>query len=362
MNLECAQCHDHPIVSDYVQEYYYGLYAFLNRSYMYTDKKQGNKAVFAEKAEGDVTFKSVFEPDKGEMKTGPRLPGGAASAEPAFEKGKEYEVPPADGVRPVPKYSRRAQLAATLPSAADAPFRRNIANRLWAVMMGRGLVEPLELQHSENPPSHPELLELLADHFAAMKFDIRAFLRELALSETYQRSGVLAEGQPEPPPDAFAVAVLKPLSPEQLASSAMQATGWADLQRQALGDKSSEPTLYDRLVGNVSPFVSAFASFPGQPEGKFQATSQQALFLSNGPLVAGWLEPKPGNLVDRLLKCGDADAVARALYLGVLTRLPSDEERGDVAAYLKDREADRAAALQELAWALLASSEFRFNH
>src|SRR5207244_2840026 len=51
MNLQCAQCHDHPIVSDYVQEHYYGLYAFLNRSYVFTDKKHGNQVVFAEKAD-----------------------------------------------------------------------------------------------------------------------------------------------------------------------------------------------------------------------------------------------------------------------------------------------------------------------
>ena len=362
MNLECSQCHNHPIVSDYVQEYYYGLYAFLNRSYVFTDKKQNNQVVFAERAEGDVTFKSVFEPEKGEMKTGPRLPEGPAIEEPAIEKGKEYDVPPADGVRPVPKYSRRAQLATYLPTASDTPFKRNIANRLWARMIGRGLVEPLDFDHSENPPSHPELLELLGNRFAEMKFDIKAFLRELALTDAYQRSGVLPDGQPEPPPEAFAVAAIKPLSPEQLGTSVMLATGWTDIQRRELGDKCNEETLYDRRAAGLTKFVSAFAGFPGQPEGKFQATSQQALFLSNGSLIAGWLEPKSGNLVDRLLKCPDADAIARELNLSVLTRLPSDEERVDVAEYLKDRGADRSAALQELAWALLASAEFRFNH
>ena len=56
------------------------------------------------------------------------------------------------------------------------------------MMMGRGLVHPLDFDHADNPPTHPELLDLLADELAAMKYDMRAFLRELALTKTYQRS------------------------------------------------------------------------------------------------------------------------------------------------------------------------------
>ena len=78
--------------------------------------------------------------------------------------------------------------------------------------------------------------------------------------------------------------------------------------------------------------------------------------------MRGWLAPRPGNLSDRLAQLKEADGVAEELYLSVLTRLPTDEERKEVADFLTGRTADRAAALQELAWALLASAEFRFNH
>ena len=60
-------------------------------------------------------------------------------------------------------------------------------------MMGRGLVEPLDLHHAKNLPSHPELLDLLARRFEAMNYDIKALLRELALSRTYQRASLLPE-------------------------------------------------------------------------------------------------------------------------------------------------------------------------
>jgi hypothetical protein len=360
MNLQCCQCHDHPLVDDYKQEQYYGIYAFLNRSFLFTDNAKS--VVLAEKAEGEVTFQSVFDPAKVTKTTGSRLPGGKPVVEVKFDKGKEYEVAPANGVRPVPKFSRRAQLAPQVAAADDVPFRRNAANRLWALMMGRGLVHPLDMDHSANPPSHPELLALLADELATLKFDIRAFLRELALSKTYQRSSEVPPRLKDAPPGSYLVANLKPLSPEQLAWATMQATGLTDADRQALGKNANEATLHARLVGNVAPFVKTFGTQAGEPQQGFQATLDQALFVSNGGLIRGWLAPRAGNLTDRLIRLKDANAVAEELYLSVLTRLPGDEERKEVAAYLQRRDKDRVAGVQELAWALLASAEFRFNH
>ena len=96
-----------------------------------------------------------------------------------------------------------------------------MANRLWAHLMGRGLVHPLDMHHSANPPSHPEFLTLLADELAAMKFDTRRFLREVALSRTYQRSSLAPAGiaPDDVPEESFALANLKGLGPEQLFAS-----------------------------------------------------------------------------------------------------------------------------------------------
>ncbi|HXG08331.1 MAG TPA: DUF1549 domain-containing protein [Gemmataceae bacterium] len=360
MNLTCSQCHDSPIVEDYKQDLYYGIFAFLNRSFLFTPK--GKPAVLAEKADGEATFQSVFDPAKVTKTAAPRLPGGPLVKEPMFEKGQEYEVAPGKDVKPVPKFSRRAQLAAQLTAPENVQFRRNIANRLWALMMGRGLIHPLDQDHSANPPSHPELLNVLADEIGAMKFNLRAFLRELALSKTYQRASVPPPGVKEVAPETFAVARLKPLSPEQLALAMMQATGLTDVERKALGDKLSEAALYAKLSGNLGLFVNLFGNRPGQPA-DFEATMDQALFVANGKLLRSWLAPNAaGNLTGRLGQIQEADAVAEELYLSVLTRLPTEEERREVADYLKERTQDRAAALQELAWALLASAEFRFNH
>jgi hypothetical protein len=359
-NLQCCQCHDHPRIDDYKQAHYYGLFAFLNRSSLVVDQ-QLKLAVLSEKADGAVTFQSVFDPAKVTKSTGPRLPEGPPLKEPAVKKGKEYLVAPTPKTRAVPRFSRRSLLGPTLARADNEPFKRNIANRLWALMMGRGLVHPLDLDHSANPPSHPQLLKLLADDIAARKFDMRGFLRELALSETYQRSSEQRSPGKETEPASYTVALLKPLTPEQLAMSLMQATGLTDAERQALGKNASEAALYARLAGNVPPFVKTFASPPGQTQ-EFDARLEQALFLANGPMVRGWLTPRAGNLIDRLSRLSNADALAEELYLSVFTRLPDAEERKDVAAFLASGSKDRTTALQDMAWALLASAEFRFNH
>jgi hypothetical protein len=405
MDLQCCQCHDHPLIDGYTQQQYYGLYAFLSRTVVIGGKgadgtiKPGSVAVLGEKAEGDVAFTSVFK-KKVTHKTGPRVLDGKPVAEPPVPKGQEYLVPPdKDGkIRPVPVVSRRALLGPSLASPEDPAFARNIANRLWALLMGRGLVHPVDMHHDANPPSHPELLDLLATQFVAMKYDIKAFLRELCLTRAYQRSS-------EPPPDSspelaepvhFAVAAVRAASPEQLAWSVMQAVGHLaaataeaerrldgadprmrtildqDARRRALRAAIVEERVYGHLEPNVRTFVRQFGGVAGQPQEGAEATStvDQALFVTNGELIRGWLNPTPGRLIGRLNALADPSAVAEELYLSLLSRRPTAEERAEVADYLARRAAEsdpkkpaeRPSALRELAWGVLASTEFRFNH
>lgn len=209
-DMQCAQCHNHPLIEDYQQSDYHGLLAFFSPSYALT-RKEGDKerTYFAEKTGGDLTFDSVFVKDD-KHRTGPRLLGGTELVEPVYPPGDEYQVKPADGVVSVPKFSRRAQLASLITGGTNRAFNENLANRLWALMMGRGLVHPLDLHHPANPPSHPELLALLADEIVTLKYDARAFLRELALTRTYQRAIDLPGDQaPQAQEMASTVAELK---------------------------------------------------------------------------------------------------------------------------------------------------------
>lgn len=186
-DVQCAQCHDHPNVDDYLQSEFQGLAAFFNRSYLFPIDENNRKASIGEKAEGDTNYNSVFQPAS-KFTAKPHLPGEDPPADPAVAKGKEYKTKPDAKNRGVPTFSRRQQFAMLAAKGDNIWFNRNIVNRIWALMMGRGLVTPVDFQHSDNPPSNPELLDLLAKDFAAHGHDLRYLLRELALSKAYQRS------------------------------------------------------------------------------------------------------------------------------------------------------------------------------
>ncbi len=184
-DVSCSQCHDHPRIDDYLQRDYAGIQAFFARTYLFQpDNKK--PAIVGEQAVGETTYLSVFTKVGGDAQ--PRLPGAQAIADPS--RGDWLVAPDSKNkaLRPIPKESRRALLASALGDGKHPAFRRNIANRLWAFVFGRGIVEPLDLHHSANPPSNPALLDLLAEQVAAMKFDMRGFVRELALTDAFQRS------------------------------------------------------------------------------------------------------------------------------------------------------------------------------
>ncbi|MBC8289728.1 MAG: hypothetical protein H8E37_05370, partial [Planctomycetes bacterium] len=183
----------------------------------------------------------------------------------------------------------------------------------------------------------------------------------------------------------FNIAYVDPLTPEQLAVSMMQATGRAnqlrageaarinkakplseedkkDTAKVAAREAEIEQATWVKALASSAGFVSLFAGQKGQPQDAFFATVDQALFFANGGDVRTWLTPSGTNLTGRALKLEDPKAVAEELYLGLMTRLPTDEESREVADYLAQRKDDKSGAIQEIGWALITSSEFRFRH
>ena len=370
-DMQCAQCHDHPSIEDYMQRHYYGLTAFLKRSYLFKDPKSETTSI-GEKAEGDVKFTSVFTNEEGS--TSPRLLNMSMIEDPE-PAGEPYVTKPDKDNRGIPRYSRRLQLAPSIISPENVDFRINIANRTWALVMGRGLVEPLDMRHTGNPPSHPELLQLLADELLANGYDLRALIRQLVLTETYQRSSEQVESEQDLPDRAYLSAELKPLSAEQLAWSTMQAVGLVSASRDkqlALLQKEDsdfnlentemrvklEKAVNAALQSHVETFVSMFAS---QANG-FSATASQALFLENSELISTWLTPSDGNLVERLSGTEKLETVAGQLYLALLSRPPTSGEQENVVVFLQQFDSERQAGIAQATRAILCSAEFRFNH
>jgi hypothetical protein len=348
IDLQCAQCHDDPRFDDYRQADYYGIYAFLQRTMSFRDTEK-NVSLIGETAKGQATFTSVFTAKAGE--TQPRLPGGEMLPDPPAEKDKLYLVEPGPKTRGVPAYSRRLLLAERLPRADTPGFARNIANRMWAIMLGRGLIHPLDLTHAGNRPSHPELLGELEQFLVAQAFDMRALLREIALSQTYQRSSEQPEATATAP-DAFAVAALRGLSPEQFAWSLLRAAGRYDASRPDAAASSAKPDLppwrqrqkqLEPLERQAKAMASVFAPLPGQPDGEFQPAVDHALFLLNNPAISGLAQSAPTSLAGRLEKIDATPALADELYLSVLGRRATTEERALVDEILANASPSNAS-------------------
>lgn len=188
-DIQCAQCHDHPLINDYRQSEFHGILAFLHRSEAFVDKQNGDKMLLAEKSHGQTEFISVFKKDAQKSVAEPILPAlMAVDNDPLWMEGEGYLVAPTTSDRAVPLFSLREQLAVMATHPKSLAFNRNLANRLWALLFGAGLVQPLDLHHAENPPVHAELLQVLADGLVQCQYDTRTLLKEIILSQTYQRS------------------------------------------------------------------------------------------------------------------------------------------------------------------------------
>jgi hypothetical protein len=193
-DLQCAQCHDHPLVDGYRQQDYHGLLAFFAPSSMVeiatkdAEGKEVKKQYYIEKAPGDAPFESVF--DKGK----PHWVG--RKLWDAVPKWSDYQLPAdrygelaiagtvAESPR-LPKLSSRKELAAAMLAPGYQTFAENWANRLWALVFDRGLVHPLDMHHPGNPASDPALLATITQGLIDHRFQVRPFLRELVMTQRY---------------------------------------------------------------------------------------------------------------------------------------------------------------------------------
>lgn len=347
-SILCSQCHDHPDVPGYNQDEYFGLYSYLQEK--------------PEQARSE--FESVFIPGKKE--TMPRLPAREAVSVPTFSK---------EQVEDAKKFRPRLLLARDLPTPENRLFVWNSVNRFWFQLLGRGLVHPLDLVHPDNPPSHPELLELLADDFVGHKFDVKYLLREITLTQTYQRSSQLpARVDPSTvSPASYRVFNPRPLSPDQLAWSLMRATGNQAAIEAAPVSEKTEFGWYNYINGKASGppsnlpevldlFIGVFGNPPGEAEVDFNPSMGQALFLRNERLFLDWLKPKSGNLMERLAPIQEPGRTAEALTMAIYSRPPTEAETVLVSEQLARTDRPRVEILADVAWALLTSDEFRLNH
>ena len=245
----------------------------------------------------------------------------------------------------MPKFSRREQLADWITGADNPLLARAFVNRVWAMLLGRGLVHPVDRMDSSRPPSHPELLDWLAEDFARSGYDVKRLVRNLTATRVYQLDSRPA-GKSRPPADSFACALDKPLTAEVFARSALIATG-----------QDTEGSL-----ANLAPVQKAFTDvFPDVFPTENVSSPRQALFLSNSQMLDGLGKSTSTNALAKIVFLPD-EAKVKELFVRVLGRNPDRAEMKRALDYLRERSHEPSAATQQLLWALLAGAEFRINH
>lgn len=352
-DLRCAECHDHLFVEEYKQADFKGLFAFFQNTYL-SDAKAG---VVSEKMTSKkLEFMSVFKKEKKEI--APKIPGMAEVSIPEFKKGEEFLVPPdpKKKIQGVPKFSPLEKLSEQLPTASNPDFAKNIVNRIWFIMIGRGLVHPLDLHHAGNPPSHPELLALLAKEFNDHNYDIKWLLTELANTRVYQRSSRVDVGKTPEVPSYFGTAIEKRISAEQLLASIIVATG----RYEKLDKKDGkDPEMPEALKVK---FIKAFANAARDPEDEIAFSLKAALFLLNDDAVLALLKPEAENTTAALVKMKPDNLMIEKAYIAILSRKPEPQETKDALEFLSNPSSAGENGVKNLVWALLSSSEFNLNH
>lgn len=326
--INCAQCHDHPLAREIKQAHYWGLVAAFNRSKNVKDEGVGESAVG-----GNINFtnlKKESQPAVVTLLTGKTLSEPEAAGDKKEEDADDRYVDPKAKVR-VPKFSRRETFADA--ATHDNPLlARAFVNRMWAVFMGRGLVHPADQMNARNAPSHPELLEWLGEDFAKSGYDVKRFVRGLVLSRVY------GLGRGDAPPESFAGAIERPLTAEQLATS------W----RVACGLPKEDEKLRRAVV----------MAIPDVLPKEYNATFQQAQFLENSPALAELLKPAGGNTAERIEKLQSERERVSEAFLVALGRSPDAEEAAAAEDFLKERGENKSAGARDLLWALMTSAEF----
>ncbi len=325
-HIACARCHAHP-ADRWTQEDYHAFAAYFARL-----AKQGG--VLRISASGEVEHPKTQKP------VAPR-PLGSLPAPPHGDA------------------DRRIELAAWLTAPDNLLFARNVVNRIWKHLLGRGLVDPVDDLRPTNPASNPALLDALATQFAQHGFDLRWLVGEIASSRTYQ---LTSRTTPANRRDdrLFSHAYLKPLPAQVLADVVAQATGVPDkfpgqsdgtraVQLAGAGTASYALDVLGRCTRERS------CETPGRAGGGLA----QALHLINGSTINDKLH---GGTLPRLLGSGlSSHDLVDELYLRALSR-PATGAEQEAWAPLLTSAGDRARIAEDLFWALLNSREFAFNH
>jgi hypothetical protein len=345
IQVQCAQCHDHPFNQQLKQEHFWGINAFFRQV-----ERKGVPAMGrdAPAAMLELVDHATWNNDR--IIFFERRNGVVKPTRPVFLDGQK--------MIPRPETTRRQQLAEFI--LHDEHFAKAFVNRMWGHFFGRGLTSPGAVDDfgDHNPVVHPRLLDLLAKDFQAGGYNPRDVIRWICTSDAYgltsvaNRTNDKADVEPY-----FSRMLLKAMTPEQLFESLMTVT-----QAEATDTREEKQKLRNAWTKNL---IVNFGDDEGT-EVTFNGTVVQALILMNGKELNDAIAHKDRGPLATAIKRKrlSGKTIFDDLYLVVLNRPPTASEYREVPRRLMMRvpDKDAAAPLQDLVWALINSNEFILNH
>jgi len=366
VQIQCAQCHDHPF-DKWTQEEFYGMASFFTevrvrrepkdsdkKGYHIEDQHRGNLG----KKLGGVAGQDLSIPDS---KTGPIKAS-------FIETGKGVEA----------GTSRRATFAKYVTSPENLQFARMCVNRYWAHFFGVGIVNPVDDFSGKNKPSHPELINELAKDFIDHKFDLHWLIKAIAGSEAYaltsRSAGKERDAQAE---KLFALGRVRALAPEQILRSMIEATNLEEgpiaggLNRREMGKAAGGGKamkgagkgegIQRMIMGLTAQFRQTFEDDEGSEAVEFAGTIPSALMMMNHQFLnMAMTAGRMNGFGEMLAKHPSPESKVRAVFLSCLSRTPTAGESTRWMAHVT--KAQGLAGYEDLMWTLLNTSEFLFNH
>lgn len=336
MSINCAKCHNHPM-EKWTNDQYYQMANLFARVRMKTGPQTGEQIIFAA-ASGDLV-----QPLRGKAQTPAPLDGKSLAME-----------DPTD---------RRIPMAQWLTAPENPYFTRAIVNRVWANYLGVGLVESVDDLRVSNPASDEVLFAATTKFLVSKNYDLRALMRLILQSETYQRSST-ALASNEGDSRFYSHYYSKRMMAEVLLDSVSAATG-------APTSFKGYPEGWRALQLPDSNIDSYFLKSFGRPERDKTCECErtgnpsisQVLHISNGDTINEKLTAKNNGIDQWLMAKKSPESMLEEAYLGTLARFPTEKEKAKFLAPLQTADAkEQRALLEDMMWALLSTKEFLFNH
>jgi hypothetical protein len=341
--IGCAKCHNHPL-ERYTQDDFYHFAAYFSRVKL--DRKE---------AKMGATMLRVSHPDQNQN----TKPVGVNQPRTGmFMKPQPLDRTP-DTVNPGD--DPRIALAKWITDPNNEYFAGAMVNRVWKHYMSVGLVEPVDDLRATNPPTNPALWKSLNQEFVSKKFDLRALMRVILNSRTYQLSSATRPGN-ETDARFYSHYYARRLPAEVLLDAICDAT--------AVPERFDGYPVGIRAVqvpdpGSASYFLRAFGRSERVTACACERTGEvslpNVLHLITGDTVVNKINSGNGWLAQQLKAEADDAKLIDAMFLRVLARKPTEKELAEIAKFRNDKTLTRDELFRDLFWALLNSKEFLFN-